>query len=299
SPNILTCYPIPCLALQEILEDKSCAPTTSAASSHAAFPRTRAPSCASLAPPSSCACPPAPVMPTLVRIGLSVLAPYSRAVARSSLLPPSCRASSPPARVPRTPLLHVPLALPASPMFTRIRPCAPVAHSRVMTDRSFSRCALFACVRFHWSCAITRLHPPSVLNSSYTAPPTFRAPCASTPMRVCAPFLNVHFLACLYASHTSSYPPLRPCMRRFGPIFSLLGSSRPLALFVAGVRNPLLYHSPPLRDFSCPQGIILDCPNIGHIFFDHVHIPLTVLVDLYQHLAIVNNHLFICTISRV
>ncbi|CAA0834152.1 Unknown protein, partial [Striga hermonthica] len=53
----------------------------------------------------------------------------------------------------------------------------------------------------------------------------------------------VPLLMCLSSSHTSSYPPLGPCVRRFGPIFSLLGSSRLLVFRVARARNPLPHHA--------------------------------------------------------
>ncbi|CAA0811735.1 Unknown protein, partial [Striga hermonthica] len=57
----------------------------------------------------------------------------------------------------------------------------------------------------------------------------------------------VPLLMCLSASHTSSYPPLGPCVS-----FSLLGSSWLLALLVAGARNPLPYQHARAQ-VACPQ----------------------------------------------
>ncbi|CAA0826122.1 Uncharacterized mitochondrial protein AtMg00860, partial [Striga hermonthica] len=51
-----------------------------------------------------------------------------------------------------------------------------------------------------------------------------------------------HLLVLSRASNPdASYPSVRPCMRRFGPIISLIGSSRLLALFVVGGQNPLTH----------------------------------------------------------
>ncbi|CAA0840410.1 Unknown protein, partial [Striga hermonthica] len=107
---------------------------------------------------------------------------------------------------------------PARPCHLRTRCARPAWSARPATPRT--RCPSAAT-------PIAR-HPPDNLPLRATSP-ILQAPCVSTPMRVRAPLSTALFaslLMCLSASHTSSYPSFRPCMRCFGPFSSLTGSSR-------------------------------------------------------------------------